>query len=333
MIPYCPVFSPTLEEFRDFAAFVTKARGLEPTAPMIKIQAPADWTPRGDHYQSLDLIVNHPVRQEIYGQTGKYQIALVSQRKLTLAKYRERAVASDKMTEGMSEDKVETLFWKSITFKNPIYGSDTDIETLFDQGVPWNLAELQSDLKVGLGENKLAGIVTPYLYVGAWKTLFAWHCEDFNLPAINYLHFGKPKFWYAIDPADVEKFEAFASKSFPEAAAACPEFLRHKCTLISPYLLLKQGIHVTKTVQREREFILVFERVYHAGFNFGYNAAESVNFAMENWVEIGKQARVCRCDAGNVKINMRTFEANLRKAKRTREEQDEEEATRKQQER
>jgi len=313
-----------LEEFRDFAGYVAKVRRLEPAAPMVKIQGPADWTPRNDNYQSLDLVVNHPVRQEIYGQAGKYQIALVSQRKLSLAKYRERAEADDKMTAGKSEDKVETLFWKSVNFKNPIYGSDTDIETLFDQGVPWNLAELQSDLKVGLGNHKLAGVVTPYLYVGAWKTLFAWHCEDLNLPAINYLHFGKPKFWYAIDPADADKFEAFASRCFPDAAAACPEFLRHKCSLISPYLLLKQGIHITKTVQREREFIIVFERVYHAGFNFGYNAAESVNFALENWVEVGKQARVCRCERGNVRINMKLFEANLKREKRRRRESEEE---------
>lgn len=40
----------------------------------------------------------------------------------------------------------------------------------------------------------LSGINTPYLYMGHWKTLFAWHTEDLDLGAINYLHYGKPKY-------------------------------------------------------------------------------------------------------------------------------------------
>ena len=30
-------------------------------------------------------------------------------------------------------------------------------------------------------------------------------------------------------------------------------------------------------------------------FNLGFNCAESVNFALESWLELGKKARVCNC--------------------------------------
>jgi hypothetical protein len=42
----------------------------------------------------------------------------------------------------------------------------------------------------GLDNMKMAGVTTPYLYIGGIGTLFGWHVEDLNLPSINYNHFG-----------------------------------------------------------------------------------------------------------------------------------------------
>lgn len=44
-----------------------------------------------------------------------------------------------------------------------------------------------------------------------------------------------------------------------------------------------------KATHREGEFVIVFPGVYHAGFNHGFNCAESVNFASERWLDWGRK--------------------------------------------
>lgn len=69
-----------------------------------------------------------------------------------------------------------------------------------DETKSWNVAHLESALSRLLpSSNKgLPGVNTPYLYFGMWRATFAWHVEDMDLFSINYIHFGAPKFWYAV---------------------------------------------------------------------------------------------------------------------------------------
>lgn len=69
-----------------------------------------------------------------------------------------------------------------------------------DDTTSWNVAHLPSALSRLLpsSEKGLPGVNTPYLYFGMWRATFAWHVEDMDLFSINYIHFGAPKFWYAI---------------------------------------------------------------------------------------------------------------------------------------
>lgn len=45
-----------------------------------------------------------------------------------------------------------------------------------------------------------------------------------------------------------------------------------------------------KVTQEAGQFIVTFPFGYHAGFNHGFNCAESTNFATQRWIDYGKQA-------------------------------------------
>ena len=75
----------------------------------------------------------------------------------------------------------------------------------------------------------------------------------------------------------------------------CKQFLRHKSFLASPHLLSQSSCRPNTLVQREGEFVITFPMGYHAGFNLGLNCAESVNFALDSWIDIGRKAQACAC--------------------------------------
>src|SRR5271156_2584291 len=125
-----------------------------------------------------------------------------------------------------------------------------------------------------------------------------------DLYSINYIHFGAPKQWYSINQSDGEKFEAVMRSYFPNDHKGCPQFMRHKTFLASPSALEAKGIRVNRLVHHEGEFVITFPFGYHSGYNLGYNCAESVNFATDFWLDIGRQARKCNCADDSVNINV-----------------------------
>ncbi|KAG8701435.1 hypothetical protein FRC08_004080 [Ceratobasidium sp. 394] len=201
---------------------------------------------------------------------------------------------------------LERHYWRNCGLgKDPMYGADMQ-GSLFDEDMKtWNVSCLPSLLSRLLPDgNKIPGVNTPYLYFGMWRATFAWHVEDMDLYSINYIHWGAPKYWYAIPSARADEFEHAMSKHFSAEASECPQFMRHKSFLASPAILAEADCRPNTLVQHQGEFVITYPRGYHAGFNVGFNCAESVNFALESWIEIGRRAQVCKCVGDSVHLDV-----------------------------
>uniref|UniRef100_UPI00398E3C1E lysine-specific demethylase 4A isoform X2 n=1 Tax=Pristiophorus japonicus TaxID=55135 RepID=UPI00398E3C1E len=304
-------FYPTMEEFKNFNRYIVyiESQGAH-RAGLAKVVPPKEWKPCSSYDNIDDLVIPAPIQQVVTGQSGLFTQYNIQKKPITVREFRKIANSDKYCTPRYTDfDDLERKYWKNLTFNAPIYGADVN-GTLYNQGVnEWNIGHLNTILDVVEKEGGITieGVNTPYLYFGMWKTTFAWHTEDMDLYSINYLHFGEPKSWYTIPPEHGKRLERLAKGFFPGSAQSCEAFLRHKMTLISPSILKKYGIPFDRVTQEAGEFMITFPYGYHAGFNHGFNCAESTNFATLRWVEYGKHAVLCSCRKDMVKISMDVF--------------------------
>ena len=85
-------------------------------------------------------------------------------------------------------------------------------------------------------------------------------------------------------------------------------FLKYSCVMLkqqfNSWVLFSLQI-----TQEPGQFMVTFPYSYHAGFNHGFNCAESTNFATERWIEYGKQAILVRHRLyGILKMNFQALE-------------------------
>jgi len=311
------VFRPTWEEFKDFNKYLAHIESLGAhKAGLAKIIPPKEWVPRKSGYKLkenrdiAELRIPQPISQVVNGNRGVFQSFNVQKRCVSVQDYEKHSMDERYATPKFTDfEDLERKYWKNITFVAPLYGADLKGSITDPTCASWNINRLNSILDYVEKDYgiEINGVNTAYLYFGSWKTTFAWHTEDMDLHSINYLHFGAPKFWYTIPPQYRKRFERLADGLFPQLKKDCASYLRHKMCLISPHILRQNSIPYNKVVQHVGEIMITFPCGYHAGFNTGFNCAESTNFATPRWVEYGKRATRCFCKPDTVNISMDCF--------------------------
>ena len=136
----------------------------------------------------------------------------------------------------------------------------------------------------------IPGVNYPMVYVGTRNTFFCWHVEDNHLYATNYVHQGAPKVWYAVPPGHMEAMETVWTHTFKGLVGRHPDLFYWKTHIWSPAVLLAHGVPVYRATHEAGSFIFTSPGAYHAGFNTGWNVAESTNFAFADWLPVGARA-------------------------------------------
>lgn len=159
------------------------------------------------------------------------------------------------------------------------------------------------------------GVTDSYCYLGQYGTFFPMHCEDMDLLAINFLHWGQAKVWYIVaepyssmlDIKIKKIIRECATNSKDKKSAKCDNLLRHKDFIFTPEFLSIHKIQHTVIEQNAGEFVLTLPRSYHQGFNLGVNFAEATNYANRQWLQFGREGHQCSCKGVKPLLNMDLF--------------------------
>jgi len=214
----------------------------------------------------------------------------------------------------VSRTQIEKKFWEIVEGSGGevevMYGNDLDTSVygsgfprigdqrpesveadIWDEycGSPWNLnnmPKLKGSMLQAIRHN-INGVTVPWLYLGMLFSSFCWHFEDHCFYSVNYLHWGEAKCWYGIPGSAASAFEKVMRKTLPDLFDAQPDLLFQLVTMLSPTVLQENKVPVYTVLQEPGNFVITFPKSFHAGFNFGLNCAEAVNFATADWLPYG----------------------------------------------
>lgn len=104
---------------------------------------------------------------------------------------------------------------------------------------------------------------------------------------------------YGIPESSAKKFEEVLKLTYPQRFKKDPDLLHQLVMMVSPSYLLSQGVSVNKLIQNPGDLVVSFPHAYHSGFSHGWNCAEAVNFALMDWLPIGRKAMIAYQNIGS----------------------------------
>ncbi|CAJ1943713.1 unnamed protein product [Sphenostylis stenocarpa] len=293
-LPVAPEYRPTVAEFQNPIAYISKiekeasqygiCKIIPPLPPSPKKTATANLTRSQPTFTTRQQQIGfcprraQPVRRRVWHSGHHY----------SLREFEAKAKAFHKTYLKKNKPKpspleLETLYWKatldkpfSVEYAIDMPGSafsplraSRDANYVGDTA--WNMRAVSrgSDSLLRFMKEEIPGVTSPMVYVAMLFSWFAWHVEDHDLHSLNYLHFGAPKTWYGV-PRD--------------AAVAFEEVVRvHGYGgEINPL--------VTFAILGEKTTVMSPEVFVSAGFNCG----EAANIATPEWLRFAKDAAIRR---------------------------------------
>ena len=191
-----PVYRPTRADMADFAAYVSR---ITPEViaeyGICKIVPPQTWRGPPMRPPPATFQIRGAIQQHVAGDHGVY--ALMHQPKKNSVSFENfrRSANSYAVREGVAAkatlDELEDKFWSELVgAQPPLYGADLDASLFTPEMCEWNLNLLPDLLRRGPAQlrQKMAGINTPMLYIGGFRSIFSLHIEDMDLYSINYMY-------------------------------------------------------------------------------------------------------------------------------------------------
>lgn len=329
-VPDAPVFYPTVDEFKDPLSYINKIRPHAEAYGICKIVPPENWNPTckinmANPKKFPTKLQNIHTLQEGEGFDDGENYNIKDYKEMAdkfASQWSQKYYNGNKMTkENISKDYwniVETSTLEvEVEYANDIDtvefysgfpassvnqnggfsgAEDTNCPDMFSDDyyarTGWNLTNLPKCKGSLLDYLKTSvnGINVPWLYIGMLFTTFCWHNEDNFLYSINYSHFGDDKQWYGVPSSETKAFEKVTKDFLLESFRESPDLLHHMTTQISPSLFLANNIPVYQVQQNAKTFVVTFPKAFHAGFSYGFNVGEAVNFATMDWLVAGGQA-------------------------------------------
>ncbi|KAL0489806.1 hypothetical protein AKO1_009250 [Acrasis kona] len=170
---------------------------------------------------------------------------------------RVRGVVYYTSNQDVTNTDIEGEYWNTVDCDKSsrrvtvLYGSDLDctkVGSCFPRTwqYGWNMNKLAilNDSVLKYLYQTIPGITSPMLYVGMLFSSFCWHVEDNHLCAINYIHSGANKTWYAIPGDAAANFESVMKENLSGLFQDQPNLLHHMITMLSPRVAQKHNVPI-----------------------------------------------------------------------------------------